>query len=388
MSDKPKQNSTSTQPTTNATSSVMLTWDNSRNVIIRIDGKDYTFTGNQSQSLKLRHGQSLELQVKLPGKTYYPDEYLILDEGTGYLTLRISGDVAKFSYESETARRARESQEVAERIRLEEEKRISKQKAQEAEAKQTAAILSGMVKVAGGSFTMGCITEQGDCGENEKPMHRVTIKAFYMSKYEVTVQQFEQFVKATGYKTEDEKDSQSKGINWRHNVEGNPYYGNEKDKFPVIRVSWNDTKEYCRWLSAETGKSYRLPTEAEWEYAARGGNKSSTTQYSGSGYLGSVGWFGDNSGSATHSVGEKQANELGLYDMSGNVWEWCSDWYGDKYYSVSPTDNPQGPSTGIFRVFRGGCWGNAAVHCRVASRYGLTPDYRSNFMGFRLAFSE
>jgi formylglycine-generating enzyme required for sulfatase activity len=127
-----------------------------------------------------------------------------------------------------------------------------------------------------------------------------------------------------------------------------------------------------------------LPTEAEWEFAARGGNSSNGYTYSGSNTLDAVGWYDDNSGSKTHPVGGKQPNELGIYDMSGNVWEWCSDWFSSSYYSVSPETNPQGPSSGSFRVVRGGSWFHVAVGCRSAYRFLDIPDFRSSYYGFRL----
>jgi formylglycine-generating enzyme len=153
---------------------------------------------------------------------------------------------------------------------------------------------------------------------------------------------------------------------------------------PVIHVSWNDASEYCNWLSLKTGKSYRLPTEAEWEYAAKGGSQSRGYTYSGSNNAGDVAWCMENSGNETHPVGQKQPNELGIYDMTGNVWEWCSDWYGKDYYAGSPSNNPKGPSTGWNRVYRGGSWGNDARYCRAARRNNRTPDDRDCSLCFRL----
>ena len=148
-------------------------------------------------------------------------------------------------------------------------------------------------------------------------------------------------------------------------------------------VSWNDVQEFLRKLNAMTGKNYRLSTEAEWEFAARGGNSSRGYKYSGSNSLGSVAWYYDNSGDRTHAVGTKSPNELGIYDMSGNVWEWCQDWYGS--YSSSSQRNPQGPNSGSRRVSRGGGWYYDARRCRVSYRYYITPGGRLNHLGFRLA---
>ena len=173
-----------------------------------------------------------------------------------------------------------------------------------------------MVKVEGGTFKMGATSEQGsDVYDNEKPAHSVTLSSYYIGQTEVT-QELWQAVMGSNYKGA---------------------------KRPVECVSWNDCQEFISKLNEKTGKNFRLPTEAEWEYAARGG-KSGGTKYSGSNTIGDVAWYTDNSGGTTHDVATKRANELGIYDMSGNVWEWCSDWYGD--YSSSSQSNPQGPSTG------------------------------------------
>jgi formylglycine-generating enzyme required for sulfatase activity len=156
------------------------------------------------------------------------------------------------------------------------------------------------------------------------------------------------------------------------------------DQCPVERVSWDDVQEFIKKLNAKTGKTYRLPTEAEWEYAARGGGKQ-TYAYAGSNTVNEVAWYSSNAGSKTHPVGEKKANELGLYDMSGNVREWCQDWYADDYYAKSPSSNPQGLSTGSNRVLRGGSWFDNPAYVRVADRTYYTPDFRYDNIGFRLA---
>ena len=215
-----------------------------------------------------------------------------------------------------------------------------------------------MVWVSGGTFTMGATSEQGsDADSDEKPAHSVTLSGYYIGKYEVTQAQ------------------------WKAVMGNNPssFTG---DNLPVERVSWNEVQEFIKKLNQLTGKSYRLPTEAEWEYAARGGSNSRGYKYSGSDNVGSVAWYYDNSGSTAHPVGSKSPNELGIYDMSGNVWEWCQDWYGD--YSSSSQRNPKGPASGSLRVYRGGCWGNSAWLCRVSYRYFDSPDFRNCNLGFRL----
>ena len=216
-----------------------------------------------------------------------------------------------------------------------------------------------MVAVEGGTFTMGATSEQGsDACENEKPAHEVTLSDYYIGQTEVTQ------------------------ALWEAVMGSNPS-GHKGDNLPVEQVSWNDCQEFIQKLNQLTGKQFRLPTEAEWEYAARGGRKSRGYKYAGGNDIGSVAWYEDNSGTGTHPVATKQANELGIYDMSGNVWEWCSDWYGD--YQSSSQSDPQGPSSGFFRVDRGGSGCSCAGRCRVSYRGDNSPDDRINFLGLRLS---
>jgi formylglycine-generating enzyme required for sulfatase activity len=216
-----------------------------------------------------------------------------------------------------------------------------------------------LVYVSGGSFTMGCTAEQnGDCDDDEKPAHQVTLDDFYIGRYEVTQAQ------------------------WKAVMDNNPSFF-RGDNLPVENVGWNDVQEFVRRLNKKTGKNYRLPTEAEWEFVARGGMQSRGYKYSGSNNADDVAWYGNNSGGKTHPVGQKQANELGLYDMSGNVYEWCSDWYG-KYSSNSQT-NPTGSITGSGYVIRGGCWNFSVRVCRVSNRDSLAPGNRIYSLSFRLA---
>ena len=158
------------------------------------------------------------------------------------------------------------------------------------------------------------------------------------------------------------------------------------DNLPVEQVSWEDCQKFISKLNSITGKNFHLPTEAEWEYAARGGKKSMGYQYSGSNNLSDVAWYNGNSGNKTHVVGSKQANELGIYDMSGNVWEWCQDLFGS--YGSSPLINPTGATSGAFRVNRGGGWYYDAWDCRSSYRLVRTPDFCCNNLGFRLVLSE
>ena len=223
-------------------------------------------------------------------------------------------------------------------------------------------LINDMVYVSGGTFTMGGTSEQGsDAESDEKPTHSVTLSSYYICKYEVTQ------------------------ALWRAVMGSNPSYF-KGDNLPVEQVSWNDCQTFINRLNSYTGRNFRLPTEAEWEFAARGGNYSRHYKYSGSNYLGDVAWYTDNSGSRTHTVGTKQANELGLYDMTGNVWEWCSDWYGS--YSSYSQSNPTGPNSGSDRVLRGGSWNSYARSYRSSNRSYNAPSGSLRIFGFRLVLSQ
>ncbi|GAA4418983.1 hypothetical protein GCM10023187_52940 [Nibrella viscosa] len=262
-----------------------------------------------------------------------------------------------------------------------------------------------MVFVRGGTFPMG-----SNENDNEKPIHYVTVSDFMMGKYEVTVAEFEQFIEATRYLTDAEKEGHSyrwngkewekwSGVNWRCDAEGKVRSPIESNH-PVIHVSWNDADAYCLWLSRRTGKRYRLPTEAEWEYAC--GNGSAHTKYSWgnedpSGTNGGniadqsgrrkFNWSGiasnyDDGYATTAPVGSYTPNKLGLFDMSGNIWEWCQDWYGS--YSGSSSVNPQGPGSGTNRVMRGGSWDSGSQYYLSTFRTGHKPAHRGCFVGFRV----
>ncbi len=217
-----------------------------------------------------------------------------------------------------------------------------------------------MIKVEGGTFQMGATSEQeSDAEYNERPVHSVTLSDYYIGQTEVTQEL------------------------WEAVMGENPSAIKRVSQHPVENVSWEDCQEFIKKLNQLTGQSFRLPTEAEWEFAARGGNNSRGYKYSGSNTVGSVAWYGGNSGSKTHAVATKQANELGLYDMSGNVWEWCSDWKGT--YPSSAQTNPKGPSKGGYRVLRGGSWYFNAGSVRVSYRHNGTPSSRISSYGLRLA---
>ena len=227
-----------------------------------------------------------------------------------------------------------------------------------------------MIWVEGGDFLMGCTSEQGgDCSSDEQNVRRVTVDGFYIGMLEVTQSQWEKVVGTSIYQQKTKADYSNT-------------YGVGSD-YPMYYVSWDEAMEFCRLLSNKTGKTYTLPTEAQWEYAARGGNKNEGAKYAGSNMIDAVAWYTDNSGSSTHIVGSKRANALGIYDMSGNVWEWCKDWYASSYVSYD-TNNPVGPSSGSYRVNRGGSWDSSASDCRVANRNNYSPGDRSNGLGLRV----
>ena len=218
-----------------------------------------------------------------------------------------------------------------------------------------------MIPVEGGTFTMGATSEMTEPFDDEKPTHQVTLSSYYIGETEVTQ------------------------ALWEAVMGSNPSYV-KGDNRPVEYVSWHDCQTFINRLNSLTGKRFRLPTEAEWEFAARGGNKSCGYQYSGSDELSDVAWYKHNCGECTHPVKTKLPNELGIYDMTGNVWEWCSDWDGP--YSAANQTNPDGPSSGTHRVNRGGGWRTAADRSRITYRGNDLPETREIGLGLRLALSE
>lgn len=214
------------------------------------------------------------------------------------------------------------------------------------------------VRVPGGCFEMGCGSWTKYCDPDESPLHEVCVETVWVGKTEVTQGQWQ---KITGE---------------------NPAHFRDGDDYPVEMVSWDDLQGFIGKLGKKTGLKFRLPTEAEWEYACRSGGREEV--YCGGNNPSKVAWYSDNSKGRPHPVGTRSPNGLGLYDMSGNVWEWVWDWYDEEYYRNSPRDNPMGALTGSYRLFRGGCYGNFPWDVRNANRNGIEPDYRGYHLGFRL----
>ncbi len=270
-----------------------------------------------------------------------------------------------------------------------------------------ALLLLNFVQINGGIFTMGSPEDEAKRGDRET-QHEVKMSEFWMSKYAVTVVDFKIFIEDSKYQTDAEKAGSSriwdgnkwtdkKGVNWGHGVRGEKRSASE-DNHPVLHVSWNDAEAYSKWLSEKTGKQFRLPTEAEWEYACRSGThtpfntgKNLTTDEAN--YDGNYPYHVNQKGQYrknTVPVDSFAPNAWGLYNMHGNVWEWCRDWYGEKYYdeckAKGVVENPENRTPGSSRVLRGGSWYNRAGGCRSAFRSDDPPDDRNYLIGFRLVF--
>jgi formylglycine-generating enzyme required for sulfatase activity len=227
-----------------------------------------------------------------------------------------------------------------------------------------------------GEFLMGSPDSDKDAHGHERPRHQVRItKAFYLGKYPVTQGQYQRLM--------------GKNPSWfSKSGKGKGKTGKEDtSQAPVENVSWNDAVEFCKRLSEKEKREYRLPTEAQWEYACRAGSQTRWCFGDEKAGLGEYGWFEGNSGRRTHPVGQKKPNAWGLYDMHGNVWEWCRDWWGKDYYPKSPADDPPGPQAGARRVLRGGCWYIHAAHCRSAERFSFPPEIRGNCQGLRVSLA-
>jgi formylglycine-generating enzyme required for sulfatase activity len=237
-----------------------------------------------------------------------------------------------------------------------------------------------MVFVQGGTFIMGCTSDPNDCFENEEPTHSVTLSDFYLGKWQVTQQLWKKVMGTTI----------SQQRNLLDSIFTFPFHG-EGGLYPMYYINYMECEEFCEKLNQllskqlPEGYKFALPSEAQWEYAARGGKKSKGYLYSGSDKIGNIAWYEELSNEQTHEVGTKKKNELGIYDMSGNLWEWCVDWFDGEYYNYSPSTDPTGPSYGYFRALRGGSWRSIAQGCRTSCRYRSSPNERASNCGLRLA---
>ena len=260
-----------------------------------------------------------------------------------------------------------------------------------------------MVFVNGSTFQMGCDEKRdGNCQDDEKPVHDVTLNDFSIGKYEVTNEEYAAFLNEYGlttvkngqYKGEVLIEEHEWGIAFRAKGDiSKAYYESQKgyEKYPVVNITWYGAMTYAEWLSQKSGRLYRLPTEAEWEYAARGGSKSQSYRYAGTNEINELIRYRQNSTTEPHSVGSMKANELGIFDMSANVREWCSDLYGKTYFSIFEkdiADNPKGTVSGEFRVIRGGSFYDRPDKCRVAIRNMEIMNKRNFLIGFRIALEE
>lgn len=356
-------------------------------------GQQYVIRVAESgRRIQLDLGVNTIKVVPLDGGNDGYTETLNLDDPTNLIFNVEIGKKRAFELqkiEEEKRQKEKEKKEKEVRDSLEKIEQIKKVEALFPE--NAKGIASSMVRLKGGTFLMGCSNNQNNDCYDDEDSHRVNISDFWINRYEVSVWDFHFFRILSGYITDAEKGGGSyvrsgdelvkkSGIFWIHDVNGNKV---EDPMVPVTHLSWNDATAYCKWLSQRTGEKYRLPTEAEWEFAARGGLLNQGNKYSGSNNIDEVGWYKDNSDGRIQPSGKKKPNELGLFDMCGNVAEWCQDYYD--YYDASQQNNPQGPNEGDTRVIRGGSWQQGAQECRNSSRYDDSPSIRYYFTGFRLA---
>ncbi len=231
-----------------------------------------------------------------------------------------------------------------------------------------------MIYVEGGTFQMGATSEQQGLkpSDDELPPHYVTLSSYYIGECEVTQAQWERIMGTSIYQQRDKAYPTNQNIS------------DVGDNYPMYFISWEDAQNFCEELSRITGKNYMLPTEAQWEFAARESNNSSGSKYSGGNSIDAIAWYGSNSDERVHQVKQKRPNRLGLYDMSGNLWEWCRDWYDSEYYLYSEKTNPEGPLSGEKRLLRGGSWKASDWSCRVSCRGRNVAHESFTTFGFRV----
>lgn len=235
-----------------------------------------------------------------------------------------------------------------------------------------------LVWIEGGTFGMGSLVTEPGRDRDEGPLHRVTLDGFWMGKFEVANGQYLHFQRESGYNGSADADS-----DYLEHIKGNSVMPTGHDH-PVTWTTWKNAVAFCDWLSTKTGHAYSLPTEAQWEYACRAGSSTRFSFGNSVADLAKHAWYGANSAHRPQPVGRKLPNDFGLYDMQGNVWEMCLDWYSDSYYSTSPSHNPPGPDHGAYRVFRGGSWYSKGDYCRSANRVFDEPGNAHEYFGFRV----
>jgi len=328
-------------------------------------------------------GREVPATIRIGSQTYTAPRAFTLEAGQRY--------TAEFEYEAGGKRYRADAVTVTADWKGERERLVTLEEVRGPVAGGNARVEDlglDLVWVAPGSFRMG--SDSGDSGNDERPVREVRIsRGYWMGKYEVTNGEYQRFVREAGYNGRGEADSDY----LKHFSSGSNMPTD--DRHPVVWVSWNNAVAFCKWLTERerkagrlpAGYEYRLPTEAEWEYAARGGSGSRGYAYSGGNDIGSVAWYDSNSGGKTHPVGGKQANELGIYDMSGNVWEWCYDWYDSGYYGKSPGTDPVNTNAASNRVERGGCWLDSSRNGRSAYRYRYRPEGTNYGLGFRVCLA-
>lgn len=364
------------------------------NIVDAVTGRPLTIKANIQWDWQYRDGR------KISGQATATDRYIIRGDlsRVSRLTLRITAQGYKLFERSFTLAELQRMNERLPQVRLEaaEQQNVDTRQQEQLDHRENSrwyeSMDQKMVRVNGGAFMMGCLEGRDkDCENDEKPAHEVTLSTYFICKYEVTNAEFTEFLNdinnnPTRYNYPRESIAEYVfGLN-KTNQNGQTNWATTDgyEDHPVVGVSWNWANAYCIWLSNKTGQKYRLPTEAEWEYAARGGEYSAKInfQYAGSNRMDEVGWYRDNS-KATNPVGKKRSNQLGLFDMSGNVWEWCYGWYGD--YSINAQTNPTGQVSGNQKVCRGGSWFNDLPNLRIVDRSVGTPDLHNSRIGFRVA---
>lgn len=394
ISDNPSRSKPAPAKPVEQLPATILTWTGDQTVKIyivndKLKDKPVTIGANEQKTVYIAPDDGFRINVDIGGDQLFKSRgYSQVKKTKGYLTIGLKNGEVTVSYKTEkdyidektAAEKEKKAREDAEKEN--QQKQAEERQKQELEAKKrdeeikqaqlkasrqklaadaiVKEISSKMVLVDGGTFTMGCNKDQGLCLNEETPTHQVTLRSFYICKYDVTQQQYSSL------------------------MENNPSNHQNCPQCPVENVTWDDAILFISNLNELAGTHLRLPTEAEWEYAARGGSKSKNYKYAGGNTLDEVAWYDANSKNNSQPVSFKSPNELGLYDMTGNVAQWCSDWFSSDYYAYSPNQDPSGPETGDKRVIRGGAWFYNENSCRISFRSQLIPTGSLDYLGFRL----